>query len=60
MPAVTTRTDEATHQRLLLALDLGNRTWKLGFTVGGGALPPRIRTIAARDLKALADELRTA
>lgn len=60
MPAMTTRTDEATCERLLLALDLGNRTWKLGFTVGGGALPPRIRTIAARDLKALADELRTA
>jgi transposase len=60
MPSISTRTDEATHERLLLALDLGNRTWQLGFTVGGGALPPRIRTIAARDLQSLADELRTA
>lgn len=60
MPTMITRTDAATPERLLLALDLGNRTWKLGFTVGGGALPPRIRTITARDLTTLAHELRTA
>ena len=60
MPTMMTRTDAATPERLLLALDLGNRTWKLGFTVGGGALPPRIRTITARDLTTLAHELRTA
>jgi transposase len=52
-----TRTTEVPAETLLLALDLGNRTWKLGFTVGGGALPPRIRTIAARDLPALAQEV---
>jgi transposase len=55
-----TRTTDAMPETLLLALDLGNRTWKLGFTVGGGALPPRIRTIPARDLDALAQELVTA
>ena len=60
MPTMMTRTNAATHETLLLALDLGNRTWKLGFTVGGGALPPRIRTITARDLPALAHELVTA
>ena len=60
MPTMMTRTDAATPERLLLALDLGNRTWKLGFTVGGGALPPRIRTITARDLTTLAHERRTA
>jgi transposase len=41
----------------LLALDLGNTTWKLGFRVGGPAQPPRIRTISARDLAALAREI---
>ena len=39
-----------------LAFELGNRDWKLGFTTGFGQ-PPRERTIAARDLSALAIEL---
>src|SRR5207245_11473167 len=39
-----------------LAFELGNRDWKLGFTTGFGQ-PPRERTIAARDLAALATEL---
>ncbi len=46
MPTMMTRTTGNTPgagETLLLALDLGNHTWKLGFTVGGGALPPRIR-----------------
>ena len=60
MPTMMTRTTATANEALLLALDLGNRTWKLGFTVGGGALPPRIRTIGARDLAALAHELLTA
>src|SRR5216117_2129428 len=41
---------------LYLAFELGNRDWKLGFTTGFGQ-PPRERTIAARDLSALAAEL---
>lgn len=60
MPTMMTRTNLAANETLLLALDLGNRTWKLGFTVGGGALPPRIRTITARDLAVLAEEVRVA
>ena len=60
MPTMMARTTATANDTLLLALDLGNRTWKLGFTVGGGALPPRIRTMGARDLPALAHELRAA
>src|SRR5260370_20254982 len=41
---------------LYVAFELGNRDWKLGFTTGFGQ-PPRERTIAARDLAALAAEL---
>ena len=57
MPTMMARTTATANETLLLALDLGNRTWKLGFTVGGGAFPPRIRTMGARDLAALAHEL---
>lgn len=49
----------ATHphtETLLLALDLGNTTWKLGFTTGPGQAP-RMRTIVARDLAALVSEI---
>ena len=60
MPTMMTRTTVTTGETLLLALDLGNHTWKLGFTVGGGAELPRIRTIAARDLAALDREIQTA
>lgn len=41
---------------LLLAFELGQRTWKLGFTVGVGQRP-RIRQIAARAVDRLADEI---
>lgn len=56
MPTMTTRPANT----LLLALDLGNTTWKLGFRAGGPAQPPRLRTIAARDLAALTCELTAA
>jgi transposase len=39
-----------------LAFDLGNSAWTLGFTTGFGQ-PPRERTMAARDLAALATEV---
>jgi transposase len=52
MPTATTRRDLTLH----VALDLGNATWKLAFTVGL-AQPARIRTIAARDLRQLAEEI---
>jgi transposase len=52
-----TRTTAHPAETLQLALDLGNSTWKLGFGVGGGGTPPRIRTITARDLRALEEEI---
>ncbi len=57
MPTLTTR---STTQTLLLALDLGNTTWKLGFTAGGPGLPPRMRTIPARNLTRLRAEIAAA
>jgi transposase len=57
MPTLTTR---STTRTLLLALDLGNTNWKLGFTAGGPALPPRMRTIPARNLARLRAEIAAA
>ena len=44
---------------LLLAFELGQRTWKLGFTVGMGQRP-RIRQIPAGAMSALATEIERA
>jgi len=41
---------------LFLAFELSEKTWKLGFTTGHGQ-KPRERTMAARDLKRLLDEV---
>jgi hypothetical protein len=41
---------------LLLPFELGQRSWKLGFTVGIGQRP-RVRHIAARAVGALANEI---
>ena len=49
----------ATAGVLYLALDLGQKSWKLAFTVGLGQ-KPRLRTIAARDIEALLAEIRAA
>ena len=49
----------ATARVLYLALDLGQKNWKLAFTVGLGQ-KPRLRTIAARDIEALLAEIRAA
>lgn len=53
-----TRTEECTSFApvLHLAFELGQATWKLGFTTGPGQRP-RERTIVARDLRALAQEI---
>ena len=57
-----TRTEESTAvttpvaPTLLLAFELGERTWKLGFTTGLGQ-QPRIREIPARATDRLAEEL---
>jgi transposase len=44
---------------LYLAFELGNKEWKLGFSVGFGQRP-RVRTIPARDLEGLQRELKLA
>ena len=41
---------------LYLAFELGNKEWKLGFSVGFGQRP-RVRTIPARDLEGLQREI---
>jgi transposase len=45
---------------LLLALDLGNKKWKLGFTVAETQQHPRLRTLEARDLRGLSNEIAAA
>ena len=57
----TTRSTEctATAATLFLALELGSRHWTLAFAVVRTGRP-RIRTIAAKDLSALAREIATA
>jgi transposase len=42
-----------------MAFELGQKEWKLGFTIGFGQ-KPRLRTIQARDLNALQDEIQAA
>jgi len=57
----------ATHTRkysvegpvLYLAFELGNKEWKLGFSVEFGQRP-RVRTIPARDLEGLQREIKLA
>ena len=44
---------------LYLSLELGQKNWKLAFTVGLGQ-KPRLRTIAARDTEALMAEIAAA
>jgi transposase len=57
---MTARPTTALHETLLLALDLGNTTWKLACRVGGPAQLPRSRTTPARDLPARAREIAAA
>ena len=44
---------------LYLAFELGNKEWKLGFSVGFGQRP-RVRTVSARDLEGLQREIELA
>lgn len=46
-------------QNLYMAIELSNGKWLLGFTIGFGQ-QPRLRNLAARDLKGLAEEIRQA
>lgn len=52
----TTQTQYSTFPTLYLAFELGNKKWKLGFTIGLGQ-KPRLRTIDAGDLIALEEEI---
>jgi transposase len=44
---------------LYMAIEIGERQWKLGFSIGMGQRP-RIRVVASRDLERLAAEIRAA
>jgi len=46
-------------QYLYMAIELSNGKWLIGFTIGFGQ-QPRLRALAARDLKGLAEEIRQA
>jgi transposase len=48
--------DNTTEAVLFMAFELSENTWKLGFSLGHGH-KPRARTMAARDLKRLRDEV---
>jgi transposase len=54
--APTAKKQYNTESRLYLAFELGNKQWKLGFTIGLGQ-PPRQRTIPAGDLERLHTEV---
>jgi hypothetical protein len=60
METVATRGMEYSAERVLyLALELGNKKWKLGFSTGLGQAP-RIRDMPAGDLGALQEEIHLA
>jgi len=44
---------------LYMAIELSNTQWKLGFTIGFGQAP-RLRSLTARDLKGIMDEIQLA
>ncbi len=51
--------DNVAGQALYLAFELGETTWKLGFTTGAGQRP-RLRTVTARDVAAVLAEVERA
>jgi transposase len=59
MSDTTHRIEHHTFCSLYLVFELGNKQWKLGFTIGLGQRP-RERTIAAGDLVAFQEEIRLA
>jgi transposase len=61
MSAETTHTDQYTvsQPHLYIAFELSQTKWLLGFTIGFGQRP-RLRSIAARDLAALQEEIQLA
>ena len=61
MSAETTHTNKYTtiQPHLYMAFELSQSKWLLGFTIGFGQRP-RLRSIAARDLAAVQNEIRLA
>ena len=59
MDETTRATEYSTLSTLYLAFELGNKEWKLGFTIGLGQRP-RERTVDAGDLPTLQAEIRLA
>lgn len=59
MEPVTTRKEVPTAPVLYMAIEIGERQWKLGFSIGMGQRP-RIRVVSSRDLERLAAEIRAA
>jgi transposase len=59
MDPVATRKEAPVAPVLYMAIELGDRQWKLGFSIGMGQRP-RIRVVASRDLERLAAEIRAA
>ena len=58
-PPVATRKEVPVASVLYMAIEIGERQWKLGFSIGMGQRP-RIRVVASRDLERLAAEIRAA
>ncbi len=58
MMAAAVRTNDSSKgsETLYMAFELGERQWKLGFTIGAGQKPWR-RTITARDVGAVLHEI---
>ena len=59
MEPVTTRKEASEAPALFMAIEIGERQWKLGFSIGMGQRP-RIRVIEARHLGRLETEIRAA
>ena len=58
-PETTRGEDHITSSYLYMAIELSQKEWKLGFTIGFGQ-KPRLRNLVARDLVALSEEIHLA
>jgi len=54
-----TSNDTTEKGKLYMALELSQKEWKLGFSVGPGQAP-RLRSVAGRDIGGLMEEIRLA
>ena len=59
MQTEATRRDSVLTPALYMAIECGERKWKLGFTIGLGQ-QPRVRVVPARDLERLREEIERA